>query len=104
MKLTQSIFATYYSAKNSVQNFIKRQDGVTAIEYAIVAAGVAAVVVYVFSDQGSFKSALTGIFTRLSNQLNGLLGGSATGTGTGTGTGAAAAGAAAAGAGGAAAS
>ena len=96
MKLTQSIFSTYYSAKNSVQNFIKRQDGVTAIEYAIVAAGVAAVVVYVFSDQGSFKSALTGIFTRLSNQLNGLLGGSATGTG--------AAGAAAAGAGGAAAS
>ena len=98
MNLTQSIFSTYYSAKNSVQNFIKRQDGVTAIEYAIVAAGVAAVVVFVFSDDGTFKAALEGIFNRLSNQLNGLLGGSSGGTGTGAAGGAAAGGAAAGGA------
>lgn len=73
MKLTQSVFSAYYSAKNSVQNFLKREDGVTAIEYAIVAAGVAAVVVFVFRDGGAFSDALTGIFDRLSTQLDGLL-------------------------------
>lgn len=73
MKLTQSIFATYYSAKNSVQNFLKREDGVTAIEYAIVAAGVAAVVVVLFQDGGTFQQAMEGIFNRLSSQLDTLL-------------------------------
>ena len=97
MKLTQSIFSAYYSAKNSVQNFIKRQDGVTAIEYAIVAAGVAAVVVFVFQENGAFANALRGIFTRLSDQLNGLLGGSSGGTGAAAAAGGAAAAAAAAG-------
>lgn len=83
MKLTQSIFSAYYSAKNSVENFIKRQDGVTAIEYAIVAAGVAAVVVVLFKSDGDFAKAMKEIFSRLSTQLNTLLPSSGTGTGTG---------------------
>ncbi|AJA45148.1 pilus assembly protein Flp/PilA [Frischella perrara] len=73
MKLTQSIFSAYNSAKNSVQNFLKREDGVTAIEYAIVAAGVAAVVVVLFQDGGTFQQAMEGIFNRLSSQLDTLL-------------------------------
>jgi len=85
MKLTQSIFSTYYSAKNSVQNFIKRQDGVTAIEYAIVAAGVAAVVVVLFQNNGAFHRAMVGIFDRLSDKLNTLLPTSGGTGGTGTG-------------------
>ena len=73
MKLTQSVFSAYYSAKNSVQNFLKREDGVTAIEYAIVAAGVSAVVVVLFQDGGTFQQAMEGIFNRLSSQLDTLL-------------------------------
>lgn len=73
MKLTQSIFSAYNSAKNTVQNFLKREDGVTAIEYAIVAAGVAAVVVVLFQDGGTFQQAMEGIFNRLSSQLDTLL-------------------------------
>lgn len=91
MKLTQSVFSAYYSAKNSVQNFLKREDGVTAIEYAIVAAGVAAVVVVLFQNGGTFQRAMEGIFDRLSRQLNTLLPSGGTG---GAGAGAAAGGAA----------
>lgn len=93
MKLTQSVFSAYYSAKNSVQNFLKRQDGVTAIEYAIVAAGVAAVVVVLFQNGGTFQQAMENIFVRLSGKLDTLL------QSNGSGTGAAAGAAAAAGAG-----
>lgn len=88
MKLTQSIFSAYYSAKNSVENFVKRQDGVTAIEYAIVAAGVAAVVVVLFKSNGPFAHSMEEIFKRLSTQLDTLLPGSGSGTGGTGGTGA----------------
>ena len=96
MKLTQSVFSAYYSAKNSVQNFLKRQDGVTAIEYAIVAAGVAAVVVVLFQNGGTFQQAMENIFVRLSGKLDTLLQSNGSGTGTGAAAGAAAAGAGAA--------
>lgn len=85
MKLTQSVFSAYYSAKNSVQNFLKREDGVTAIEYAIVAAGVAAVVVVLFQSDGAFAKSMKEIFSRLSSQLDTLLPGSGTGGTGGTG-------------------
>lgn len=88
MKLTQSVFSAYYSAKNSVQNFLKREDGVTAIEYAIVAAGVAAVVVVLFQNGGTFQQAMEGIFDRLSGKLDTLLQSSGSGTGAGAGAGA----------------
>ena len=87
MKLTQSIFSAYYSAKNSVENFVKRQDGVTAIEYAIVAAGVAAVVVVLFQSDGEFAKAMKAIFKRLGGQLDTLLQSNGSGSGTGAGTG-----------------
>lgn len=96
MKLTQSVFSAYYSAKNSVQNFLKRQDGVTAIEYAIVAAGVAAVVVVLFQNGGTFQQAMENIFVRLSGKLDTLLQSNGSGTGTGAAGAAAGAGAAAA--------
>lgn len=92
MKLTQSVFSAYYSAKNSVQNFLKREDGVTAIEYAIVAAGVAAVVVVLFQNGGTFQQAMEGIFDRLSGKLDTLLQSSGSGTGAGAGAGAGAGG------------
>lgn len=87
MKLTQSVFSAYYSAKNSVQNFLKREDGVTAIEYAIVAAGVAAVVVVIFQDGGAFSEAINGIFARLKSKLDLVLQNSNTGGGAGANTG-----------------
>ncbi|CAM3513411.1 Flp family type IVb pilin [Parendozoicomonas haliclonae] len=49
------------------------QRGVTAIEYALVAVAIAAVVGVVFSADGtnSLKGALQGAMQRLSNQLSG---------------------------------
>ena len=54
--------------------FIKNERGVTAIEYAIVAAGVSAVLLVIFSkDNGPVKNMLNGVFTSLQSKLSGIL-------------------------------
>lgn len=69
MKLFNNIVSAYYTTKSRVANFVENQDGVTAIEYAIVAAGVAAVVLVVFKKDGSFGTALSEVFTSLASKL-----------------------------------
>ena len=54
--------------------FIKNERGVTAIEYAIVAAGVSAVLLVIFNkDNGPVKNMLNGVFTSLQSKLSGIL-------------------------------
>ncbi|OCG18271.1 Flp family type IVb pilin [Gilliamella sp. WF3-4] len=56
--------------RNFVGKFVKNEKGVTAIEYAIVAAGVAAVVLVIFDKQnGPVKTMLTEVFSSLKNKL-----------------------------------
>ena len=57
-------------ARNFASKFIKNERGVTAIEYAIVAAGVSAVVLVIFGNSGPVKKMLNDVFTQLSARLS----------------------------------
>ncbi|HDG1665656.1 TPA: Flp family type IVb pilin [Kluyvera ascorbata] len=52
-----------------VRGFIKSEQGVTAVEYAIVLAGVAAVVAVIFGKDGTVQQLLTSIFITVSSQV-----------------------------------
>ncbi|MFU0885522.1 Flp family type IVb pilin [Kluyvera sichuanensis] len=47
-----------------MRDFCKDQNGVTAVEYAIVLAGVAAVVAVVFGSGGQVQTMISGLFTK----------------------------------------
>jgi len=67
MKLTTKV-------RSFLGKFVKNQQGVTAIEYAIVAAGVAAVVLVIFkADGGPVSDMLKGVFDALKTKLTGLI-------------------------------
>lgn len=53
---------------NFIKNFIAEEDGVTAIEYALIAALVAAVLVTAIA---SFTDGLSAAFTKIGNKLSG---------------------------------
>jgi pilus assembly protein Flp/PilA len=57
--------------RNFAGKFIKSEQGVTAIEYAIVAAGVSAVVLVIFgSGEGApVKTMLSEVFSKLQDKL-----------------------------------
>lgn len=83
MKLFNNVVSAYYTTKSRAADFIRKQDGVTAIEYAIVAAGVAAVVLVVFEKDGSFGKAIQDVFSKLSSKLTDHMGNVGTATGSG---------------------
>lgn len=57
---------------SKVKNFLNREDGVTAIEYAVVVAGVAVVAIAVFGTDGPVSNALNGVFSQLQSKLDTL--------------------------------
>ena len=61
--------------RSLANKFIKNERGVTAIEYAIVAAGVSAVLLVIFGNtQGSpVYDMLNGVFTSLKTKLTGII-------------------------------
>ncbi|KKF69432.1 hypothetical protein XU19_12640 [Vibrio parahaemolyticus] len=52
-----------------VHNYFKDERGVTAVEYAIVLAGVAAVVAVIFGRGGTVENLLKSIFSTVSEQV-----------------------------------
>lgn len=60
--------------KNSVKDFFKKEEGVTAVEYAIVVAGVAAVVLFIFGSSGPVQNMLENTFTTLETKIETLIG------------------------------
>ncbi|MFM2480198.1 Flp family type IVb pilin [Celerinatantimonas sp. YJH-8] len=60
----------YIKTKLAVSSFVKDQRGVTAIEYAIVAVAVAAIVAAVFGRNGQLYSALTSAFGKVSSTID----------------------------------
>lgn len=52
-----------------VHNYFKDERGVTAVEYAIVLAGVAAVVAVIFGKGGTVENLLKSIFSTVSEQV-----------------------------------
>ena len=51
--------------------FIRSRRGVTAIEYGILAAAMAAAVGYIFSSDGAFISALRDKFQQIADDISG---------------------------------
>jgi pilus assembly protein Flp/PilA len=62
-------------ARTFLGKFAKTEEGVTAIEYAIVAAGVAAVVSVIFKGQagGPVYDMLANVYTQLQNKVTSML-------------------------------
>ncbi|OCG40141.1 hypothetical protein A9G25_08640 [Gilliamella sp. Bif1-4] len=56
-------------ARNFLGKFVKNEQGVTAIEYAIVAAGVATVVFVVFKGDGPVATMLSDVFSTLKDKV-----------------------------------
>lgn len=56
-------------ARTFLGKFVKNEQGVTAIEYAIVAAGVATVVFVVFKSDGPVASMLSNVFDTLKTKV-----------------------------------
>lgn len=65
--------ASYVYFTEAVRRFRKDTRGVTAVEYAIVAAGVAAVVSIIFGSEGPVKTMLTGIFGKIKTTVESSL-------------------------------
>ena len=64
------VSAARAQVRNFASKFIKNERGVTAIEYAIVAAGVSAVILFIFNkDTGPVSKMLDGVFNSLKTKL-----------------------------------
>lgn len=63
--------STYIKAKLFLENFKEDERGVTAIEYAIIGVAIAAIVGVMFTNGGTFQSALTGAVTKIVADING---------------------------------
>lgn len=68
--LNNKSIAAYVSVAEAVRNFKRDQNGVTAVEYAIVIAGVAAVVSVIFAkDTGTVAKLLKTIFSTVESSV-----------------------------------
>ncbi|EJS2390596.1 Flp family type IVb pilin [Salmonella enterica] len=67
---------------NKCKKYIRTDDGVTAVEYAIVVAGVAAIVITIFGTGGPVEDVLKTTFTTLKSKITGAIGGSGGSGGT----------------------
>lgn len=56
---------------HTIEQFLDDESGVTAIEYGILAAAMAAAVGYIFSSNGAFISALRDKFQQIANDISG---------------------------------
>lgn len=56
----------------SVKNFLRDEEGAVAIEYALVAAGIAGIVYAFFSsDTAYFKTLLTDLYNKIASAASG---------------------------------
>lgn len=64
--------STFVKTKLFLEEFKNDERGVTAIEYAIIAVAIAAIVGGMFaSDSGAFKTALDGAVTKIADAIDG---------------------------------
>ncbi len=56
--------------KSLITRFAKDESGATAIEYGLIAAGLAVVVIAVFGGDGKVKTVLNGLFDKVSEAVN----------------------------------
>lgn len=68
-KLNEKTTAMYVNVTEAIRGFKRDEKGVTAVEYAIVIAGVAAVVAVIFGKDGSVQTMLTDIFAEIKKKV-----------------------------------
>ncbi len=68
----------------AIESFKNDQRGVTAIEYAVIAVAVSALMLAVFGDGGKVQSALEGAMSTVAGNITDANNAGGTGTGTGT--------------------
>lgn len=61
----------YVKTKLALSEFKKDQQGVTAIEYAIIGVAISAIVLAVFNGDNGLKGALTGAMGKITTSING---------------------------------
>lgn len=61
-------------ARNLLSRFVKNEAGITAIEYAVLAAGVAVLIVAVTQSGGSLESAISTAFQKVKDTVTGTTG------------------------------
>ena len=59
----------YVNTKLALSEFKKDQQGVTAIEYAIIGVAISAIVLAVFNGDNGLKSALQGSMTTITENI-----------------------------------
>lgn len=64
---------SYLKVKNAVVFFIKKRDGVTALEFAFLIAGVSVTVFFIFNRNGSFGVMQSSMWTAMQEALNRML-------------------------------
>lgn len=69
-KLNEKTTAMYVNVTEAIRGFKRDEKGVTAVEYAIVIAGVAAVVAVIFGSGGEVQTMLTEIFASIKDKVN----------------------------------
>lgn len=60
----------YVKARLLVESFAQDQRGVTAIEYAIIGVAISAIILAVFTTDGSLGTALKGAITKISENID----------------------------------
>lgn len=73
-KLNEKTTAMYVNVTEAIRGFKRDEKGVTAVEYAIVIAGVAAVVAVIFGKEGAVQNMLTDIFGNIKDKVNESMG------------------------------
>ena len=66
--------------RDFAKKFVKNEQGVTAIEYAIVAAGVATVMLVIFKSDGPVATMLDDVFTNLKTRISTVISEAGTGS------------------------
>ncbi|NLS13777.1 Flp family type IVb pilin [Vibrio sp. SM6] len=54
----------------ALENYKQDQNGVTAVEYGLIAAAMAALLGVIFAGDGSFVTSLKGVFTTIATSLS----------------------------------
>ncbi|EGI5703767.1 Flp family type IVb pilin [Salmonella enterica] len=72
--LNEKTTAMYVNVTEAIRGFKRDEKGVTAVEYAIVIAGVAAVVAVIFGENGAVQTMLTEIFGDIKDKVNESMG------------------------------
>lgn len=67
--ISVSAYVKMTDARNALRRFKLDERGVTAVEYAIVIAGVAGIVAVIFGNNGTVSNMLTGIFNTIQTNV-----------------------------------